>query len=138
MNENSVEGSIVTLAHKDLECMVEIEEKDRAEIIKFMNPKQTKTKIKKDIFCGICQTSVFCSYVRFDRKCDLKLKHDEIYEVPETFVDGQGIDKGRYNFGKNKNNGVPKGNLISVVFLSMATVTSYFLSEAILGMGVLF
>ena len=34
-----------------------------------------------------------CSYVVFDRRCDLNLSTDELYEVPEGFVD-QGIDKG--------------------------------------------
>ena len=93
VEKNSVEGSIATLAHRDLEGMIAREERERAILKKLCEPNERSVRVKKDIFCGLCQTAVFCSYVVFDRRCDLNLSTDELYEVPEGFVD-QGIDKG--------------------------------------------
>jgi histone demethylase JARID1 len=86
-NNNSVEGSIVTLAHQDMKFMIEREVSERNQIMKLIKPKTAKTRLKNDTYCGICQTSVFCSYVVFDRRANLKLESDEIYEVAEGFVD---------------------------------------------------
>ena len=94
VEKNSVEGSIVTLAHKDLQFMIDRESKERSDLLKLIKPTTRNVRIKKDLFCGLCQTAVYCSYVMFDRRCDLQLNDAETYDVPETFVD-QGIDKGR-------------------------------------------
>ena len=82
-----MEGSIATLAHRDLEGMIAREERERALVKKLCEPNERSVRVKKDIFCGLCQTAVFCSYVVFDRRCDLNLSTDELYEVPEGFVD---------------------------------------------------
>ena len=94
MEKNSVEGSIVTLAHKDLLFMVERETREREAILALVAANVRSVRIKKDLYCGLCQTAVFCSYVLFDRRAEVKFENTEMYEVPEGFVD-QGIDKGR-------------------------------------------
>ena len=86
-NNNSVCGSIVTLAHQDMKFMIEREVHERNQIMKLIKPKISKTRLKADTYCGICQTAVYCSYILFDRKSGLKLESEEVYEVPEGFVD---------------------------------------------------
>lgn len=94
VNKNSVEGSIVTLTHQDLKFMIKKETSERNQITKLLSPNVHRTRLKKDTFCGICQTAVYISYIMFDRRANIVLDDEDIYDVPEGFID-QGIVKGR-------------------------------------------
>ena len=86
-----VESSIVTGAHEDLSNMIEREKADQEKIMELGKCKISKCKIEKDQYCGICQTSVFCSYCYTVKS--VVLDEEQKYEVPEGFVD-QGIEIG--------------------------------------------
>merc|ERR1712150_86567 len=58
-----------------------------------------KATIKEDTFCGICQTSVYCSWCVYLGK-NIKPDDYEEYEIPEGFVD-QGIERGKCNLWCN-------------------------------------
>ena len=88
-----VESSIVTGAHADLAKMIEREKKEQAVVMELGKCKIKKCQIKKDMYCCVCQTSIFCSYCLTAKSIKDEMEEEEKYEVPEGFVD-QGIECG--------------------------------------------